>query len=180
MKTIVIFLFAITLAIHLVAQEKVKVRSVSGESSITYSMNHPLHTWTGESKEINSIILTDPARSVIYQVAVSAKVSTFDSKNANRDSHMIEVTEALKFPDVTFVSNTVNMDGSEFTSMGTITFHGVSQPVALKGKFTKEGTKFTFTGDFNLKLTQFNVEPPTLMTIKTEDDFKLQFKVVYQ
>lgn len=180
MRKTIVLLIAIILVVNVFAQNKVKVNCIKEESSISYSMRHPLHAWTGESKEINSIILTDEARSVIYQVAVSAKISTFDSKNANRDSHMIEVTEALKFPSVTFVSTSVTIEGNDFVSMGTMTFHGVSQPVALKGKLNKEGNKLTFTGEFNLKLTQFKVDPPTLMGINTDDDFTLQYKVVYQ
>ena len=102
MKKSVILMIIMLMVINVFAQNKVKVNCIKEESSITYAMNHPLHAWTGESKDINSIILTDDARSAIFQVAVSAKVSTFDSKNANRDSHMMEVTEALKFPNVTF------------------------------------------------------------------------------
>ena len=165
---------------NLFAQDKVKINNVKEESSITYAMNHPLHSWTGESKEINSIILTDEAKTTVFQVAVSARVSSFDSKNANRDSHMMEVTEALKFPNVTFVSTSVTIDGNDFKSTGTMTFHGVSQPVALQGKLTKEGNKLIFTGNFNLKMTQFKIDPPSLMGISTNDEFKLEFKVVYQ
>jgi len=180
MKKIGVLMIATVMAIQVFAQNKVKVNGVKEESSITYAMNHPLHAWTGESKDVNTIILTDDARSTIYQVAVSAKVSTFDSKNANRDSHMMEVTEALKFPNVTFVSNAVTITGGDFKADGTITFHGISQPVTLEGKLSKEGNKLTFTGGFNLKMTQFKIDPPSLMGISTDDEFKLEFKVVYQ
>jgi polyisoprenoid-binding protein YceI len=78
------------------------------------------------------------------------------------------------------VSNSVTIEGSDFTSSGNITFHGVSQPVAMKGKITREGNKLTFTGDFNLKMTQFKIDPPSLMGISTNDDFKLDFKITYQ
>jgi polyisoprenoid-binding protein YceI len=180
MKKLGALLIGLLLVLSVFAQNKVKVNSVKEESSIVYSMKHPLHEWTGESKEINSILLMDEAKTTIYQVAVSAKISTFDSKNANRDSHMMEVVEAIKYPNVTFVSTSVNFDGNDFTSSGNLTFHGVSQPVALKGKFIREGNKLTFTGDFNLKMTQFKVDPPSLMGISTNDDFKLDFKVTYQ
>jgi polyisoprenoid-binding protein YceI len=180
MKKIEILLVAIILVINVSAQDKVKVNNVKGESVIVYSMKHPLHEWKGESKDVTSIILTDEARTIIYQVAVSAKVSSFDSKNANRDSHMMEVTEAIKFPNVTYVSNSVNIEGTDFTSSGNITFHGISQPVAIKGKLTKDGNKLTFTGNFNLKISQFKVDPPSLMGIKIDDDFNLEFNVVYQ
>jgi len=180
MKKLGLLLICLVMVVSVFAQNKVKVSGVKEESSITYAMNHPLHSWTGESKEVNSIILTDDARSTIYQVAVSAKISTFDSKNANRDSHTMEVTEALKFPNVTYVSTSVTIQGSDFKSDGTMTFHGISQPVTVQGKLTKEGTKLTFTGEFKLKMTQFKIDPPSLMGISTDDEFKLSFKVVYQ
>lgn len=180
MKKIEFLLIGLLMVVGAFAQNKVKVNCIKEESSITYAMKHPLHEWTGESKEVNSILLMDEAKTTIYQVAVSAKLASFDSKNANRDSHMIEVTEAIKFPSVTYVSSSVTIDGNDFTTSGNVTFHGVSQPVAIKGKLTREGNKLIFTGDFNLKMTQFNVEPPSLMGINTNDDFKLDFKVVYQ
>lgn len=180
MKKIGFLMAAVLMAITVVAQNKVKVNCVKEESSITYAMNHPLHAWTGESKDINSIILTDEAKTTIYQVAVSAKVSTFDSKNANRDSHMMEVTEALKYPNVTFTSSSITIEGGDFKASGNLTFHGIIQPVTLQGKLVKEGAKLIFTGGFNLKMTQFKVEPPSLMGISTDDEFKLEFKVVYQ
>ena len=180
MKRFRILMIAMMMVVSGFAQNKIKVTAVKEESSIVYSMKHPLHEWTGESKEINSILLMDEAKTTIYQVAVSAKLSTFDSKNANRDSHMMEVTEALKYPSVTYVSSSVTIDGSDFTSSGNMTFHGVSQPVAVKGKLTKEGNKLIFSGDFSLKMTQFKIDPPSLMGISTNDDFKLEFKVTYQ
>jgi polyisoprenoid-binding protein YceI len=173
-------LFAAMLAISASAQNKIKVSCLKDESSITYTMTHPLHTWEGECREVNSIILTDDARSTVFQVAVSAPLSSFDSKNANRDSHMIEVTEAIKYPSVTYVSSSVTLDGGDFTSSGNITFHGITQPVAMQGKFAREGNKLVFTGTFNLKLSLFKIDPPTLMGISTADDFKLGFRAVYQ
>ena len=73
MKKSGLLVIALLLGTNLFAQDKVKVSCVKEESSITYAMNHPLHAWKGESKEINSIILADEARTTIYQVAVSAK-----------------------------------------------------------------------------------------------------------
>jgi len=180
MKKLSFLLVIILLTLSAFAQDKVKVSGAKEETSITYSMNHLLHAWTGISKDVNSILLMDNARTTIYQVAVSAKVSTFDSKNANRDSHMMEVTEALKFPNVTFVSTEVTLEGSDFKAAGTLTFHGIAQPVTLQGKLTREGAKLTFTGEFKLKMTAFKIDPPSLMGISTDDEFKLEFKAVYQ
>jgi len=88
----------------------------------------------------------------------------------------MEVTEALKFPNVTFVGTDVTMDGSEFKAAGTLTFHGIAQQVVLQGKLLREGTKLTFTGEFKLKMTAFKIDPPSLMGISTDDEFKLRQK----
>jgi polyisoprenoid-binding protein YceI len=162
------------------AQTRIKVNCLKDQSEIVYSMRHPLHEWQGKSMDINSLILTDKTNSTVYQVAVSAGLSTFDSRNANRDSHMMEVTEALKYPNVTFASNSVTVEGNEYTASGTLTFHGISQPVALKGSLDRSGDTLTFTGKFTVRLTQFGINPPTLMGIKTDDEVNLEFKVVYR
>lgn len=171
----------VLLSFSLFAQDANKVKLIcdKSQSTITYAMNHPLHAWTGVCKEVNSIILMDEKLENIWQVAVSVRLSTFDSKNANRDSHMMEVTDAIKYPNVTFTSSAIKLDGTNFEATGNITFHGVSQPTKIRGKLTKGSNSVEATGEFTLKLTQFNIEPPSLMAIPTDDDFKLSFKVVY-
>ena len=54
MKKYGILFVVILLTGNLLAQNKIKVNCLKEESSITYAMTHPLHAWTGESKEINS------------------------------------------------------------------------------------------------------------------------------
>ena len=106
----IIFILAIIVANSIVAAQNpspTKLYCDKSNSTITYSMNHPLHSWTETSKEVSSIILTDENRKMISQVAVSVKISSFDSKNANRDSHAIEVTEALKYSNITFNSKSI-------------------------------------------------------------------------
>ena len=58
-------------------------------------MSHPFHDWTGKSNKLNSAIICLPNKDSISQVAVSVNISSFDSENSNRDSHVIEVTEAV-------------------------------------------------------------------------------------
>lgn len=62
------------------------------DSSITYRLIHKLHKFDGVSKAVEgrARILPDGKT----QVAIRAKVDSFDSGNANRDSHMKETVEA--------------------------------------------------------------------------------------
>jgi polyisoprenoid-binding protein YceI len=163
---------------HVAAQEK--VYSDKKQSVISYSMNHPLHAWTADNNEITSIILTDENRSTIQQVAVSAKVASFDSKNANRDSHMIEILEAIKYPTITFESHSIKQDGDLLTVQGTMVFHGVKQDITFEAvKNTSNKNKLEITGNFIVKMTQFNIEPPSLIGMDTDDEIKISFKMIY-
>jgi polyisoprenoid-binding protein YceI len=149
------------------------------KSSITYGMHHPLHAWTGTNNDVTSVILTDETKTIISQVAVTVKLAGFDSKNANRDSHVLEVTEGLKFPIVKFSSSSIETKGDKLMVKGTMTFHGVSQPVSFEANYKKVNDKLEISGNFSVTMTQFGIEPPSLLAIPTDDEIKMSFSVVY-
>lgn len=157
----------------------VKLFADKSHSTITYAMNHLLHSWTGTSKDVNSVILTDENKKTISQVAVSVKISSFDSKNANRDSHMMEVTEALKYPDITFSSKSITQDGNKLSVEGTLSFHGVNKDISFEAEEIKNKNKIEVTGGFDVNMTDFNIERPTLMGVATDDEIKITFDVLY-
>lgn len=142
-------------------------------------MDHPLHSWSGVSKDVNSVILIDSNSGIISQVAVSVKIASFDSQNANRDSHAIEVTEALKFPMIKFNSSQIKQEGNKLTVSGTINFHGVNQPITFNAIKKNSGKNIEVSGGFEIKMTQFKLDPPTLMGISTDDEININFNVFF-
>lgn len=179
-KNILVLLFLICSNWLLAGQPKqMKVYADKTKSTITYSMHHILHSWDGVSKDVNSIIVTDVKRSEISQVAVSVKVLSFDSKNANRDSHMMEATEAIKYPTISFSGNSIRQDGDTLQASGTLTFHGVSKPITIKAEKKIINKKTEITGSFSIKMTDFDIDPPSLMGVATDDDIKLSFDMFY-
>lgn len=149
------------------------------KSSITYSMNHPLHSWEGVSREINSVILTDASKNVITQAAVSVKISSFDSQNANRDSHCIEVTEAIKFPNISFSSTSIKQNSNMLDISGKLTFHGVTKEITLTAERKTVNNQLQISGSFSVNMTDYNIDPPSLMALKTDEIIKLNFTLVY-
>jgi len=158
---------------------QVKLYCVKSQSSITYSVHHPLHSWTGKSKEVSSVILTNKSRSVISEVAVMVRISSFDSKNANRDSHAIEVTDALKYPSITFTSSSIKQIGDQLTVTGTLSFHGVRRIITFAAKRKLINNQLNVIGNFSVKMTQFKIVPPSLLGMATDDDIKISFNVLY-
>ena len=179
-KTFIILLTLINI-IYVNAQDKdfIKVFNDTKKSFITYSMNHPLHSWTGTSKEVASVILTDKAKKQIQKVAVSIKITSFNSQNANRDSHAMEATEAIRFPLIKFASTSVQQDGNMLNVTGKLFFHGVTKQISFTAERDDKKDKIEITGGFVIKMTDFNIQPPTLMTIPTDDEIIIAFDMFY-
>lgn len=176
MKKLYIFLLFIIPA-SVFAQ--VKLRAKKEESSISYTMKHPLHEWTGTSKELNCIMETSE-KGDVQKVAAVVKLSTFDSKNSNRDSHMIEVADGLTYPNISFVSTSVSATGpGKYSVKGKISFHGVEKPMEIIITEEKKDNKRIFTGNFQILLEDFKVERPSLMLVKTDNEVLINLRIVF-
>jgi len=156
-----------------------KIFADKTKSSVTYSLSRPLHKWDGTSKDISSLIVYNRGSKAIENVAVAIKIGSFDSENANRDSHTIEVLEAIKIPNVTFTSTSIKKEGEELKVFGNLTFHGVCKPISFTAKEKNNVKELSVSGNFEIRITDFQITPPSLMGIATEDLIKLRFSISY-
>ena len=148
-------------------------------SSITYSMNHLLHAWDGTSKELNGVVLIGTGNK-IEKVAIASKVSAFDSKNSNRDAHMLEVVEALKFPNISFYSTSITeTKKGELDVKGILQFHGVNKEISFKANATEVKNNIQVTGNFIFLLEDFKIERPSFMLKPVDNEVKVKFDVLY-
>jgi len=147
-------------------------------SSITYTMKHKLHTWDGTSKQVN--VASKWNGDKLEQISVLAKVSSFNSGLSSRDSHMIEVLDALTLPNITFSSTSIKYNGSEILATGKLQFHGVTKEVQFVVKTRKENNQWVYEGEFPVLLESFNVKRPSLLFVKTDDLMKIRFVLVFK
>lgn len=159
---------------------KRKLMADKSLSTVTYAASHPLHKWEGVSREVNCALIYNDETKQPESVAVSIKVTSFDSKNNNRDSHAIEVLDGLKYPNVTFTSSDIKAgEGGTLVATGNLTFHGVARPVTLRANRKDAAGKMTITGGFPITMSAHNIERPSLMGLKTDDEMTLSFNVVF-
>lgn len=156
------------------AQTK-QIRADRSLSSLTYAMKHALHAWTGTSKEVACAAETD-AEGRITRVAATVRVKSFDSQNSNRDAHMLEVTDALTHPNITFSSTSVIPEAGGYLVRGNLSFHGVTKPFETKVTEAKKNGRRIITGRFIFLLEDFGIERPTLMLVKTDNEVEVNFE----
>lgn len=175
----ILFLSAVFVNLSFVGTDIVKKKANKSQSFIKYYMSHPAHDWEGISKKITCVTAIKKDR--IVKIAVVSLVSSFDSENESRDSHMLEVAEALKYPEIKFVSsNVVYENDSVINIKGAVTFHGKAKEVSFLAKQTNLPTsKKKFKGSFLTKLTDYNITPPSMMLVSMQDEFKVEFEVVF-
>jgi polyisoprenoid-binding protein YceI len=147
-------------------------------SSITYTMKHKLHTWDGTSKQVN--VASKWNGDKLEQISVLAKVSSFNSGLSSRDSHMIEVLDALSIPNITFSSTNIHYNGAAITVSGKLQFHGVTKDIQFNVREKNENNQLLYEGEFPVLLESFNVERPSLLFVKTDNSMNIKFSLVFK
>ncbi len=149
------------------------------ESSITYKIVHPLHEIEATSKDARYRMEIDPAKKEIITVSADVDVMTFDSGNSNRDSHAMEVIDAISYPEVSFVSSSITQVGDSLKVAGKLTFHGVTQDIVALAVSKWSSDRLVVRGSFNLSLTAFKIERPSLLMIPVEDALRFTFTAAF-
>jgi polyisoprenoid-binding protein YceI len=175
---VVAFLFLVSIAAA-GAQTK-QLELLKDESSITYRIVHPLHEIEATSKDATYQLEIDPGKKEIVSVAATVDVMTFDSGNSNRDSHAMEVIDAISYPEVSFVSTSVTQSGDSLKVLGKLTFHGVTQDIVAMAKSQWSSDKIEVRGGFVLSLTAFKIERPSLLMIPVEDALRFTFAAAWK
>jgi hypothetical protein len=134
-------------------------------ASVTYTVHHPLKTASGTSKDAKGKGLCEKGQ---CQFLIAAPLKSFDSGDSNRDLHMLEVTRGGANPMV--LVRTSAAEGSFNQKRVPLTFE-----IEFAGKkatyrnitfdvLDKDKASAHTKGTIEIKLTDFNINPPSLLT----------------
>ena len=146
------------------------------KSNINYSAKHVLHAWEGVNDNIKGVIIYDGS---VSKFAIADKVVDIDTGNTGRDSHSLEVLEALKFPNIKFYSDKVNSEGNAIIFEGEIEFHGEKKPIKVLASVQESDENIKIDGKFQIIPTEFSVTLPSFMLIEMEDYLNISFSLQF-
>jgi len=147
------------------------------KSSISYSGNHYLHKWSAENNNLSGLIKTDNEK--IVNIGIVAKVADFKSGNSSLDSNSYRVLEALKFPNIIFKSISIENSKETLNIKGVIQFHGIDKNIDVNAELIKNENTTQINGKFNLSLSDFSVDRPSLLLRKVDDQIIIVFKLIF-
>lgn len=143
-----------------------------------------------EAGRIDGAVVSHPATKVselqaaVQDVVLAVPVALLECGNGTMNGHLQKALGAKQHPFVKYAheSHTVSADGA-VQMKGTLTIAGQSRPVALQARATEQANgTIRVQGTHNLKMTDYGVEPPSLMfgTLDVHDPvtvgFDLQLK----
>ena len=156
------------------------LRADKSKSFLSYSANHALHAWTGTSKKVDCLLIFDADTKTFRKVAVSTNVADFDSANSSRDGHALEVLDAIKYPKVTFGSTAIEpLKEGKLKISGKLNFHGNAKDITFEADYKLTDKEINVSGGFPVSMTEFDVERPSFMLVKTDDILEIRFNVVF-
>lgn len=148
--------------------------AVQAGSTLSYRLVHKLHEVTGVSRAVEGKARLLPDGTV--QVVVRSRVDAFDSGNGNRDAHMLEATEAARFPFVTLkavgsLAPPATFPAKvELTLRGQLDFHGTARPVEVPVEVSfASARRATVVAKVPISLDAYGVERPSLLFVKVDD-----------
>lgn len=156
------------------------IENIKDKTSITYKIVHPLHEIEATSKDVYARIEADVEKKEIKSVATVVDVTTFDSGNSNRDSHAMEVIDALTYPEADFTSTSIQQSHDSLTVTGKLLFHGVTKQVTLYALSDWTADTLKIQGKLTTTLTEFNIDRPSLLMIPVKDSLWFTLSAMFK
>lgn len=144
-------------------------------SAITVDGTSTLHDWTmsTSSSTFSGTVSGNTITNVKFSVPVANLKST---KGKMMDNKAYKALKSEKAPNITFTASSINIGSGNAT--GKLTIAGVTKNSTFPITVTKKGNVYTITGTENVKMSDFGMEKPGFMGVKTGDDVKIKVTIV--
>ena len=145
------------------------------QSSILILGTSSLHDWESEVKNYKVTLITGSENSLNVNI-VSESIK---SGKGIMDDKTYEALQSKKFPHIIFTSTNVLLDGNQITAKGILNLAGANNEITIQSDLVRQGDILKVTGEKKLKMTDFQIEPPTAMfgSLVTGDEVTIQFEL---
>jgi hypothetical protein len=149
------------------------------QSTLTYHVSHPLHTSEGVSHAAKG-------KGVCHQgqcdFLIAAPVKSFDSGDSNRDLHMLQAVRGAQFPLVSVRTRLSEDAASSATIHADLEIQFAGQTAEYKQvalQLAKEGDNFHLTGTIPATLSDFKIDPPSLLAIPVKNEIPVRVEMLW-
>lgn len=152
---------------------------VLDQSALTYRVSHPLHQTEGVSHAARGKGVCHDGQ---CDFLVAVPVKSFDSGDSNRDLHMLQVTKGAEFPMVTVRTRLPENESKAATIYADLEIQFAGQTAHYKQlafQLTFQGSEIKITGTIPATLSDFKIEPPTLLTLPVKNEIPIHVEMTW-
>ncbi|WP_010420501.1 YceI family protein [Anaerophaga thermohalophila] len=163
------------------------IKLTGDNNSVKASGTSTLHDWEMDMTTFDATAQLenrDNGSYIISEARFSANANDLSSEKSMMRNKAHEALKAEKHPEIKF-EQTGNLEiagnrNGHYTIVGNLTIAGETKPIeiALNANISPQ-KEVSVSGETTLKMTDFDVEPPTVMfgTIKTADEVTINFNL---
>lgn len=160
-------LFALLFVVQISFAEAQTLYSTS-TGEVSFYSDTPLETIEAINKKTGAII-----NATSRELAVQMKITDFNFPNKLMQEHFNEnYLESEKYPTATFkgkIKEQVDLTAAgtyPVTAEGSLSIHGVTKPVSVKGTIVSTGSELKLDFKFQVKTEDYEIEVPSLVITK--------------
>lgn len=149
------------------------------QSTLTYHVSHPLHQSEGVSHEARGKGVCHEGQ---CDFLIAVPVKSFDSGDSNRDLHMLQTVRGAQFPVVTVRTRLPEDASSSATIHADLEIQFAGQTAEYKQvplQLAKDGDNFRITGTIPATLSDFKIDPPSLLAFPVKNEIPVRFEMTW-
>ena len=150
------------------------------QSTLTYHVSHPLHQVEGVSHAARGKGVCHAGQ---CDFLIAAPVITFDSKDSNRDLHMLQVVRGGQFPMIMVRTRLPEDAAASATIHADLEVQFAGQTVEYKQvpfQQTTQGNQTRISGSIPATLSDFKIDPPSLLTLPVKNEIPVHVEMTWQ
>lgn len=124
------------------------------------------------------LIMTDSIESIKGKIYFDTISLISDKKT--RDEHMYELLKAEKFKTISFDIKSITKTDVDYEIKGVLTLNGVSKNIKAKISINQQNNQMLLTGGFSFNLTDFSLEPPTMMFVTVRNQIDISYNITLE
>ncbi|HLY20490.1 MAG TPA: hypothetical protein VKR61_24855 [Bryobacteraceae bacterium] len=149
------------------------------KSTLTYHVSHPLHQFDGVSHAARGKGVCHEGQ---CEFLIGVPVKSFDSGDSNRDLHMIQAVRGAQNPMVVVrsrFSESAPVTGNIHVDL-EVQFAGqTAQFRQIAFQQTADGKQARITGTIPATLTDFKIDPPSLLTVPIRNEIPIRVEMTW-
>jgi hypothetical protein len=150
------------------------------QGTLTYHVSHRLHESEGVSHEVRGKGICHAGQ---CDFLIAVPVKSFDSGDSNRDLHMLQVTRGAQFPMVTVRTRLPESASTSAAIQADLEIQFAGQTAQYKQvpfQLITQGNQIRITGTVPATLTDFKIDPPSLLTIPVKNEIPVRVDLTWK